>query len=61
MTHNVCFYYFWLQDLDADVRKYVSEATGKQTYTRVDEVCRKLWVRGQHIELLSRFLIEKGL
>jgi hypothetical protein len=50
-----------MQDLDADVRKYVTEATGKPTFTRVDEVCRKLWVRGKHLELLSKFLIDKGL
>jgi len=49
------------QALDADVREYVTEETGKITYTRVDEVCRKLWVRGTHLELVSKFLISKGM
>jgi large subunit ribosomal protein L49 len=47
--------------LDADVRQYVTERTGRTTYTRVDEVCRKLWVRGRHVEMLSEFLVSKGL
>jgi large subunit ribosomal protein L49 len=46
--------------LDADVRQFVSEHTGKTTYTRVDEVCSKLWVRGRHLEILSQFLISRG-
>lgn len=47
--------------LDADVREYMIEQTSKVTYTRVDEVCRKLWIRGTHLELISKFLISKGM
>lgn len=52
---------YLFQALDADVREYLTEQTGKVTYTRVDEVCRKLWVRGIHLGLVSKFLISKGM
>jgi len=49
------------QALDADVREYMTEQTGRVTYTRVDEVCRKIWVRGTHLEQVAKFLISKGM
>jgi len=49
------------QALDADVREYMTEQTSKITYTRVDEVCRKLWIRGTYLDLISKFLISKGM
>ena len=49
------------QALDADVREYMTEQTNKITYTRVDEICRKLWIRGTHLELISKFLVSKGM
>ena len=49
------------QALDADVREHMTEQTNKITYTRVDEVCRKLWIRGTHLDLISKFLISKGM
>jgi len=47
-------------DMDADVKRYLTSINGKKTYTKVDEVCCKIWVRGRYMEDMSQFLIDKG-
>jgi len=45
---------------DSDVRRYLLQKTGQKTYTKVDEVCRKVWARGTHTESVSEFFIQRG-
>ncbi|KAK2150027.1 hypothetical protein LSH36_427g05027 [Paralvinella palmiformis] len=47
--------------LEGELSHFITEKTGKRTYTQVDEVCRKVRVRGDFIAEVTDFCLSKGL
>lgn len=46
---------------EAELREFLKSKTNDRVFTAVDEVCQKIRVRGYMPELVTEFLLEKGL
>jgi large subunit ribosomal protein L49 len=47
--------------LDEEIRKLITKKTGKRSYSRINEMNRKIVFKGDYVTLIQKYLISKGL